>query len=590
MKRLSLAMTAVLLVVCGCKKDPPPAPGGTTPAPGTAGTAGTEGTPVAKAGPAGKAPEGCNSDFAQEIAADFTLTEKCSPYKLPGELNVQWTLTIEPGVEVQAADNAAISVGYNKRGRIIARGTTEKPVRFTAQRKEPGAWKGIAVYDQGEGSVLEHVVVEHAGMDDRAAITSEAPLTLKAIKVLGAKRKALSVRAKKKSPELSGLDFSGAGGGEDLVDCDVSQLPAFSEVKFPPRAYLEFAGNSEGDLKIPSLGVPLRLVGDWEIGGEAGNKGGTVTIAAGTRIEVGENAIIWVGYNTDRPAALKAVGTAEQPITFTRFGDDAKSTPWRGINFGEGGRASELDYVKLEYAGVKDTHGMLNFHNARALGKVTHCTFSHGLLGLWVRDGREGFTAFDENTFTDVAQGALRLPIAFAKGIGTKNKFPADSYLLVDGESLNEDSTLAAQTVPWRKLGSLTVEGSEEGKSATLTLDPGATLQFGEGATLFVGYGRSGKLVAKGTADKPVTFKAVEAGWAGINANDKGTLQLENAVVGGIVDDNFGINTVAATQGSVKNVSFKGVKKAGLKRCTGDKLEVSGNKADKGKPELKEDC
>ena len=40
----------------------------------------------------------------------------------------------------------------------------------------------------------------------------------------------------------------------------------------------------------------------------------------------------------------------------------------------------------------------------------------------------------------------------------------------------------------------------------------------------------------------------------------------------------------------MKNVSFKGVKKGGLRRCNADKLESSGNKADKGKAEVKEDC
>ena len=36
--------------------------------------------------PAKKNPEGCNSDFAEDLTADATLTQKCSPYSIKREV------------------------------------------------------------------------------------------------------------------------------------------------------------------------------------------------------------------------------------------------------------------------------------------------------------------------------------------------------------------------------------------------------------------------------------------------------------------------------------------------------------------------
>ena len=57
--------------------------------------------------------------------------------------------------------------------KLIAKGTAEKPVRFTAlDHKEAGAWHGIVLDANAEGSTLENVAIEFAGVTDNAALSA----------------------------------------------------------------------------------------------------------------------------------------------------------------------------------------------------------------------------------------------------------------------------------------------------------------------------------------------------------------------------------------------------------------------------------
>jgi len=82
------------------------------------------------------------------------------------------TLTVEPGVTVRFKPNTALQVD----GTLVARGTKEKPITFTAaEGQNPGSWGSILFTDKStpteldgdgnyvKGCLLEYALIEYAG-------------------------------------------------------------------------------------------------------------------------------------------------------------------------------------------------------------------------------------------------------------------------------------------------------------------------------------------------------------------------------------------------------------------------------------------
>jgi hypothetical protein len=572
-----------LCVVVSCKKEQA---GTTQPTPPTTGGVAPPSTAQGNtAEPAKKNPEGCNSDFAQDLAADATLTEKCSPYTLKREIAFDgYNVTIEPGVELRFGDRSALSVGYTARSKLIAKGTAEKPIRFTAlDHKEPGSWNGLTIYGNAEGTTLENVVIEYAGAaDGNAMAVKAAGVTLKNVKITGAKGAGIQVTSEQPVAELSGLDLSALPADHVLSLPWTSAKAVAANNKFPANAVVDLEpAQVEADLTVPNPGVPYRTHGETDVHGKDG-KTAVLTIEAGVTMQMSEDAQLDFGYEGDRAAGLKAIGTQDKPIRFVRFGDDQKSTPWNFIAFFEGSRGPELEWVTFENGGRADD-GTLRFDNPRALGKISHCTFtgSHG-MALFVKSAREGFTAFDENTFKDNAQAAIAIPSELAGGLGAKNTFGSGAYVEVKGD-VHKDTTWAALGAPYRVIGDVTAEGGEAGKTATLKIAPGAKLVMGEGSGLFTGYSNPGHLLVGG-AEQPISIVALQGKWKGVQAYEKGELKLENATIEGVDDEQAAVRLDKGSEGAVKNVTFK--TKLGLRNCS-EKAQSSGNK---GAKDSKDGC
>lgn len=79
------------------------------------------------------------------------------------------TLRIEPGTVIRFkridSDKDGIGDGELRvTGRIIAKGTEEKPIRFSSAEKEPraGDWSYLLLFTSGGENVIEHAIFEHA--------------------------------------------------------------------------------------------------------------------------------------------------------------------------------------------------------------------------------------------------------------------------------------------------------------------------------------------------------------------------------------------------------------------------------------------
>ncbi len=589
MKRLVLCAALMAVAVVGCKKDAAKEAAKNAPAEGSKPGVNSDIAPPgpgAGLGDKAKNPEGCNSDFSQELAADYTLTEKCSPYTLGHDLNVDgFTLTIEPGVELRFKEGMALTVGYSTRAKLNAKGSTEKPIRFISEtRKEPGAWKGIGIYASGSDSTLENVVIEHAGSEDHGALVLDTGgTTLKNVKVVASKGTALRMPSETPQKAISGLDFSKAGPDQPVADLEVRQVTtAFAaDNVYAADAVLAVHGNSPTDVTFTKQGLAWRVLSDLNFDAPTG-KSITVAVEPGTTLQLAEESGLYFGYSGEGSVSFKVKGTAERPVRFTRFGDDMKTTPAKGLGFYKASRAPEINFAVFEYLGRKDG-AAITYNDARALGSITNSVFRNlAGRGILIDSARERFTAFSDNLFQSAAGAAIQTPLELAEGIASSNTF--DKTWVELNSVTAHDVTLAALNAPYHVMSELRVEAEDAVKAATLTLQPGTSLAFGPQGSLALGFEHPGKLVAKGTPDKKISFSAISDDWGGLTAGDVGTLVIENAVISKVRDDVPGINTSEKTSGSVKNVSFESTKR-GLKKCS-TKLETAGLKADKtGKAE-----
>lgn len=97
-----------------------------------------------------------------EIGIDTVWSLVDSPFVLSGNVAVLpgATLTIEPGVEVKFGGLFSLIVN----GTLVARGTEEKPIRFTSNKETPeaGDWNSILFNGTGQPpSILENCLIEY---------------------------------------------------------------------------------------------------------------------------------------------------------------------------------------------------------------------------------------------------------------------------------------------------------------------------------------------------------------------------------------------------------------------------------------------
>lgn len=557
MKKTLIAACLGALVVVGCKKEAQTS----DPKPGSGGEGSVEQKP-----PTPKNPEGCNSDLSAPIAADYAFTEKCSPYTVSTDFNVDnYTLTIEPGVEVKVTGDVAFHAGHYGRGKLVVNGTKEKPVKFSGAR-----WQGLRLWSDAPESALNNVIIENAGTDDDAALHLEAGhVTLDGVTVTGAKKIAITVKSDKPLKRAAMIDLSKAGGDpSELVHTPFNSAGVLgAALTVPDKTIIWVHGGLDTDVTLVNSGAPYRFPEAINIDPPEG-KSAVVTVKEGVTLQFGENAR-WALGQYAGGAGVKIQGTKEKPVRLTRYGDDQAATPSQGLWFANGARPPEIDFLAIENAGGSDS-AAITFDGNRGLGKITNCTF-RSLKGtaVWVRDANERFTAFDANTFDGVEGPALRIPLQLADKLGAANVFTDKARVLLTG-STAKDVTIAKLNKPYVVEGELRIDG-EATRAAVVTISEGATLLFNDEGIVRVGAYNPAKLVAK-----DVTFDKLLTTWHGVHFSGTAVAELENVTIAGVSADDSPLEFDTNVTGNAKKVTVKNSGKA-VRSCD-SKVKLEGVK------------
>lgn len=258
--------------------------------------------------------------------------------KVSGADGARAKLSLDPGTRLEFGGSGRIVAGYYGEATLEARGTKDKPIVFaSADREEPGSWRGVVISGKGEG-MFEHAEFHHGGKDDKEGV----------LKADGAAR--LSVEH---------CTFNANATGPVLRGGEV-KLTKFANNSFTktPNAFRAHAavmgGVGEGNtydagsiITIDSGKVTADATWSLQAGAQVqmdGNlqvSGGKLELPAGYSLEFKDGSSMSVGYYDT--GSLVAQGTADKPVTFKGQRDEAGA--WKGVIFY--GKASANDVKNL---------------------------------------------------------------------------------------------------------------------------------------------------------------------------------------------------------------------------------------------------
>jgi flagellar hook assembly protein FlgD len=489
------------------------------------------------------------------------------------------SLELLPGTILQFASKFQFQVGHSwrQKGILIARGTTQKPITFSAVSKTPGAWRGIYFADgavDGE-NILNHCIVEYAGdrINGNIYIENCSPVISNCIIGNGGQHGIRMNDHPHCRPQISGNTITGNSGNG--VSCDGSKpTPMISAntisknngyaVAIGAHAVTRIDGNNRvsdnGNNGIYVRGDLLRGTHTWKVNvpciigghvflyGEADKEAASLELLPGTTLQFAGKFQFQVGHNWKEKGVLIARGMEQNPITFTAVTKSPGA--WRGIYFADGAVDGEniLNHCIVEYAGDR-LSGNIFIETCSPV--ISNCTIQKGSrYGIRLNDHPHCQPQIIDNIITDnnghgiSSDGSRPTPLISGNIIDNNN-----GYAIVTGahavSRIDENNRISDNTnnsiyvlgdllrghhtwkvgVPCFIIGHVYVYGEADKEPASMELLPGTTLQFANKIHLRIGnsWKEKGILIAKGTRDKPITFTArsqAPGAWRGIYLSD----------------------------------------------------------------------
>ncbi len=469
---------------------------------------------------------------------DVHVPPSCVDYRVPAggtnRLGVNGALTIEPGVVI--AFEAETGVRVSGEGSLSAVATDALPIRFQGATAAPGAWAGL-FFDEGtgEGSVLEGVTVRDAGgaplLGDVAAslvYNGSGGLRVSASRFEGSAGYGAFLNFRGRAT-LGANTFTGNALGPVLAAANVGDTldAAGSYGGNDVDAVSVLARTVDAAATWNDLGVPYRVLEDLNPEGLAIRA--QLTVAAGTTIELETG----MAMNVVGGGGLTAVGTASEPITFTRAGGDGGTDFWKGLRIGDTTSTSTLTFVDIAYGG-SSPFGVSDDRSANLVltqnsdevevVRIEDCTLRDGAgYGLFVRFGID-VDAFARNAIRGNAEAPIFLhsaQLGFFDGSDTltgngRDQVEVFASATLDSEDV-DDPVLVPLGVPYVVIETLNPEGFTF-RGVTVTLQPGVEMAFGPDMGFLLRDEAS--LQALGTEEDPIVIRAETTAWRGLLVDD----------------------------------------------------------------------
>ena len=506
-------------------------------------------------------PGGDNGNTVTGTISTNTTWTTGSTYIIDGTLSVEGaTLTIEPGTIIKFTESSELDVGYSESGSaIIANGTADNPIRFTSTASTPteGDWDGLWFYSGTSSETsLKYCIVEYSGgySDYAGAINlKDCKITIDNCHVQYSKYNGLVLDNDASFKSFTANTIENVGGQIiSLYPNAVHTIGAGNTLLADGnKGVLISSGTYDReDETWRALSAPYVIDGTVNVKSTSGS---ILRIEAGAVISFTESSEFDVAYGSGEYGTIIATGTEDKMIYFTSASVSKEKGDWDGIWLYEGSNSCNFEYCVFEYAGgYSDTYGMIEIKGSDV--SFINCTFRQSETYGISLNAEAGFTSFQDNTFSDNNDHAVKIYANHANTIGTGNDFiTGNRGVLVKGNTIDQEVT-------WNKLNcAYFIDGlvNIAGLTAELTIEPGTVIKFTENSEMDIAYGTGnyGRIVAVGTEEDPIYLTSASpepsnGDWDGIWFYE-GTLQ-------GTVFDNCVVSYGGGYSSSSGNMTFKG--------------------------------
>ena len=445
-----LSFASFALLAAACDPSSGPSGGPTPPAPGSF-EAPDASSPAPADEPSCVPPTRGATTHAGDVTADEVWTADGSPHIVEYDVTVRSgaKLTIEPCAEVLVRKGRHLHVAYPgtpNKGSLVAVGTAKRPIRMRG--KDGERWASLHVetpgtarlayvsFEDGGGGDFENGATLHVvgGAEGADPLVFVDHVTIRGSLGSGAwLERGASFAAG--STELS---ITGSGNYPiELSEHALDSLPdgkltgnAKDEILLVPEGSRTAGSGFVADATIHARSVPYhvgRSIGSsLIIGGRPDGKLVTVTVEPGVVMRFVKGGALKVQHFTnDKPStgALRAVGTADQPIVLTSAAPAPGPGDWLGVWFGGVPQPTNaIEHARIEYAGgdcgcillscsaITQHEGAIIFTAQPASAFVKSTTFV-GIAGHGISEGYQGaFIDFRPTNTFDVSGCAQTRP------------------------------------------------------------------------------------------------------------------------------------------------------------------------------------
>jgi hypothetical protein len=441
------------------------------------------------------APETVSGD----IESDTTWSAgECPRVALDGRIIVRdgATLTIEPGVEVVAKAGARLVI----QGTLEVRGEPTNPVWFYGENDEPGYWEGIWIRTESD-NVIDNAVVRNGGLDGNPNIFISGGHRASVTNTLSERCSTSGLVAAEKSTLAEFSNNAFRSNGFAAVELPTSHMDAVDTAS-------TYAGGNQHDAVYVVNSARVNSETTWPdvpFRFEGGNHRiqAPVTVAPGTTLTFEQEGRI----TALRDGTLTAEGTSEDPVTFE--GATAEPGFWDGIRLR--GNTHSFDHVEIAHGGGNDLANIQLDGDAEV--SITNTLFEGCSTSGLVVTEKSTLREFSNNTFRNNEFAAVELPTSQVGSVDAESTYAGgnqyDAVYVVNSARVNSETTWPA--APFR------FEGANHRIQASVTVAPGASLTFEEGARITAL--RDGALTAEGTSEDPISFTGAtdtQGFWEGI--------------------------------------------------------------------------
>jgi hypothetical protein len=334
----------------------------------------------------------------RSIESDLTVGPGCVRID-DTEVNGDATLTVLPGTRIEFLPGGFLSVArYGGAATLAAVGTPTQPIVFTSSNASPRAGDWQCIHLGGDGSELDHVVVEYGG----AACGATGGGGEGMLQIFGSPR-GITHSILRDSSTVGVL----LEGTPTLFENDTFERNSQAPLRVAANSLTSIGTPNTYDpddviIVEPNLvtrsgtwinpGVPYRFTGGVGFQGE-------ITVAAGVRVEMTDGSLD-VG-------TFDILGTEEAPVVFTSAQADPRPGDWGCIH---SNAALRIEHAVFEYAGSGQgcTGGSYRVAVMAAGGtSITDSVFRH-IEGAAFQSDCGDIGGWCANTFENVSDGPIQ--------------------------------------------------------------------------------------------------------------------------------------------------------------------------------------